>query len=149
MAALLFLSLLSCLSPSAARAAPFGADLHGAEIDELLASGRRLKLSGQVLVGLGSVAALAATVLGPFAYLSSLPVEPLQNLTPSSQLNPLISGAIGVGAFTIAALGIGIPLMAEGDARHRRARALVGKASMRLAAAPLPGGGSASLILMW
>ncbi|MCU1278122.1 MAG: hypothetical protein JWM53_1668 [bacterium] len=132
---------------STARAAPAGAELHAAEVDHLLKSGRDLRKTGEVLVGVGVADAVVATIVGAFAFMSAtvtLGDAPPGSVPQPSESPALLAAAIGLGVSTAVLLAIGIPLMAEGDARMARARKLVGARSVRLAA--VPGGG---LELTW
>jgi hypothetical protein len=124
---------------SPARAAPVGAEVHTDEIDHLLKSGRRIRVAGQVLVGLGCVDAILATVLGPVGIWAGTvgPTETTPGMIPrGSDVSTLEAAALGLSVAAAALIAVGIPLMAEGDARLERAHKLVGKSSIRVAATP-------------
>lgn len=124
--------------PSRARASPAGADVHAAEIDRLLHSGRRIKAAGQVLIAVGCIDANVATILGPLGLWaeSTAPAETTPAMRPrGSDVSMLEGAAIGLAVTAATLIAVGIPLMAEGDARLARARTLVGYAPVHLAAA--------------
>jgi hypothetical protein len=108
------------------------------EVDHLLKSGRRIRLTGQTLTGVGCVAALAATILGPFAFMSTMtaPGDRPPEAPPPSQVAPLFGAAIGLGVSATALIAVGIALHAEGDARLDHVRVLVGVGPVRLVLAP-------------
>lgn len=90
-----------------------------------------------MLVGLGCVDAILATVTGAVAVVA--PPDNLGNVTPGSirggDVPTLEGAAIGLAVASAVLIAIGIPLLAEGDARLDRAHELIGKASFRVAAA--------------
>lgn len=136
---LLFLLVITtAATASTAQAAPFATDDQAGAIDHLLKSGRRMRAAGQVLVGLGCADAIVATVVGAVAV--AAPPDDLGDTTPGSirgsEVPTLKGAAIGLAVAAAALIAVGVPLMAEGDARLGRARVLIGKASFRIAASP-------------
>lgn len=127
MRALVVAALLMVLAGPAA-ASP---NADGRLIDQQLTSGRQLRRAGQVLVGLGCVAALLATVIGPMALEIGQPVHAGGRYEPPLGA-PMGVAALTAGAFAAAAIGTGIPLFAEGDARQARARVLIDATRLRV-----------------
>lgn len=125
--ALLVAALLVLLAGPAA-ASP---NTDGRLIDQQLTSGRQLRRAGQVLVGLGCVAALLATVIGPMALEIGHPTQAVGRYEPPLGA-PMGVAALTAGAFAAAAIGTGIPLFAEGDARRARARLLIDATRLRI-----------------
>ena len=143
-ATVLLVATIVIFMPSPATAAPGGAVDRAVEIDHLLKSGRHMKAAGQVLVGLGCVDAIVATIVGPVGYWAGT-VEP-GDTTPAmaprgSDTTVMEGAAIGLAVSAAVLIAVGVPLMAEGDGRLARVRRLVGVRSLRLAV--VPGGGAA------
>jgi hypothetical protein len=134
--AALLVVLLATATSSSSRATPTGADVRVGEIDRLLKSGRRLKAAGQVLVGLGCVDAILATIIGPVGvYAPAAPGDTPPGMVPRGSDTPTLeAAAIGLAIAGAALITVGIPLMAEGDGRLERAHKLVGRTSIRVAA---------------
>ena len=120
-------------------AAPPGAVDRAAEIDRLLRSGRHMRAAGQVLVGLGCVDAIVATIVGPISVWATTvePADTTPGMMPRGSDVPAMEGAaIGLAVSAAVLIAVGVPLMAEGDGRLARVRTLVGARSLRLAVAP-------------
>lgn len=127
---------VTAATPAPAQEARLAGDAHAAAIDHLLKSGRRIRVAGQVLVGLGGVDAVLATVVGAVAV--AAPPDSLGDVTPGSVRGsdvPTLEGAaIGLAVAAAALLAVGVPLLAEGDARLERAHRLIGSRSVRVIA---------------
>jgi hypothetical protein len=132
------LLFLVTTTAATAHAEPAATGDHAAEIDHLLKSGRHMRAAGQVLVGVGCVDAIAATIIGALGVEAS--PDDLGDVTPGairgSEVPTLQAAAIGLAVAAAALIAVGVPLMAEADGRLGRARALVGRSSVQLAASP-------------